>query len=67
MEINFINGKAIVKQGRRIIAKVYDRAVFYPANNIKAGYSSPYSLEMAVGQRECATVEEAKHFIEKYL
>lgn len=39
MDINFINGKAIIKIGRNIIAKIYDRRVFYPANNIKSDYS----------------------------
>lgn len=66
MDINFINGKAIIKIGRNIIAKIYDRRVFYRANNIKSGYSYPYSIELNVGSRECQTIDECIEFIEKY-
>ena len=62
----FIAGKATIKQGRKTIAKVFDRDVFYPANNIKGKYSHKYSLEISGGLRECDTIDEVNFFIEKY-
>jgi len=64
--LKFIDGKAIVKNGRKIIAKVYDREVYYRLKNVKCNCSYPYSLEMCVGQRDCDSIEECIKFIEKY-
>lgn len=68
MELNFTNGKATIKQGCKTIAVVFDRAVFYPLNNIKSTYSKeyPYGLQMSVGFRECETLEKVIELIKKY-
>lgn len=67
-DINFENGKAIIKRGRKIFAKVYDRDIFYPANKIIKTYSYPFSLEIiGLGIRECKSIEECKEFINKYI
>jgi hypothetical protein len=68
MELNFVNGRALVKNGRKTIAKVYDRAVFFKGTRFENSFARfPYSLEIAnVGQRECKTLEEAVSFIETY-
>jgi len=67
-DFTFINGKAIIKKGRKIIAKIYDLAVFYEVNKIKSGYSKkyPYTLELKVGSRECESLEDCSKMIEKY-
>jgi hypothetical protein len=69
IKLNFKDGKAIVKKGNKIIAKVIDRKKFYKINNIKSTYSSkyPYSIEMSGGIRECETIEECIYYIEKYM
>lgn len=68
-DLNFVDGKAVLKKGNKILAKVYDRAVFYPANNLKSGYpkNEPYSLEMSVGSRGCSSLEEVLMYLNKYL
>lgn len=67
-DLNFINGKATVKQGRKIVAKVFDRAVFYPAHNIKSDYKEPYQLTLYFGAaRDCKTLAECVEMINKYI
>jgi hypothetical protein len=68
-DLNFVDGKAVLKKGNKIVAKVYDRAVYYPANNLKSGYpkNEPYSLEMSVGSRGCSSLEEVLVYLNKYL
>lgn len=68
IDINFVNGRAIIKLGKKIIAKIYDRRVYYQFHNIKSGYSEkyPYSLEINIGSRECEDLNEAILFIKKY-
>jgi len=67
--LKFVNGRALLKKGNKILAKVYDRAVYYPANNMKSSYpkNEPYSLEMSMGSRGCSSLEEVLSFINKYL
>lgn len=64
--LKFIKGRAIVKDDRKVIAKIYHRPTFYPLHNINSGYSQPYSIEMNIGQRECKDLEECIFFIKKY-
>ena len=66
-QVKFENGKAVLRAGRKIVAKIYDRAVFYRVNNIKSGFSHPYSFEIAAGHRECDSIEECIEYINKYL
>ena len=65
--LQFTEGAAIIKQGRRILAKVYDRAIFYPLHKIPSKYSFQYSIEMMGGAFECADLTEVNRILEKYL
>lgn len=68
MELEFINGKATIKKGRKILAKIFDRPVFYPLNKINSGYSLPYQLEITgLGIRECKDLAEVEEMILKYI
>ena len=44
MNIDFINGIATIKQGRKIVAKFFDRDTFF--KNTKVNYSKKYCLEL---------------------
>ena len=67
--MQFINGKAEIKQGRKILAKIIDRPTFYKLNNIPATFAPglPYMLEFKGMARECKSLEEAKFFLNKYI
>lgn len=70
MEIKFIAGESIIKQGRKIFAKVYDREEYHKHAGLEKFWSEkyPYSLEIrSMGIRECETLEEVKFFINKYM
>jgi hypothetical protein len=68
MTIQFINGKAEIKQGRKVLAKIFDKPVFYAAHNIQSGYSFPYSLEISgIGIRECSSLQEVLEQLNKYV
>lgn len=65
--MNFINGKAVIKNGRKTIAKVYDRLVFFKGTRFENSYGKyRYSLEMSVGIKECETMNEVIEAIDKY-
>jgi len=67
--MEFNNGLAIIRKKGKIVAKCYDRAIYYPLMGIKSQFSSqyPYSIEIkGIGSRECETVEECETFINKY-
>ena len=64
--MDFINGKAEIKRGRKVIAKVYDKAVFYPAHGIKSQYQFPFSVAIMGGAFECLTLDEAADIVTKY-
>lgn len=67
--LHFIKGKAEIKKGRKVIAKVYYRPDFYREHNIKSQFSEkyPYSIEInGVGHRECESLKEALSKIEEY-
>ena len=68
MKITFENGKAVIKSGRKIIAKVFDREVFYAHNNIARNFSDSekFSLEMMGGIFLCESVEKCIELLEKY-
>ena len=58
--ITMINGKAIIKQGRKVIAKIYDRPVYYAANNIKCDIGQfTHSLEIGNRMAECRSLNDA--------
>lgn len=61
--MRFTNGKAIIKIGRKIVAKVYDRSVLFSGTKLEDKYSIRYSLELTtIGMaRECSTQESRLH------
>lgn len=66
-DVNVVKGKAEIKEGRKIIAKIYDRAVFFKEHKITSGFSHPYSIEIpGVGSRECDTLQECIDKINEY-
>lgn len=66
----FIDGTAVIKQGRKKIANIVDREVFYERHNIPGSYNKdlPYMLELCSMKvaRECADLNEAKFYLHKY-
>lgn len=70
----FKDGKAEIKRGKKVVAKIIDREKFIEAFEKKTGkkwpysYSKkyPYSIEISGGSRECETLEECRIFINKY-
>ena len=67
MELNFVNGKATLKQGRKTIAVVYHRPEYFKGQDIPYILRYPYGLQMSVGFRECETLDEVKELIKTYL
>lgn len=68
MTINFIKGLAIIKSGRRTVAKIYDRPEYFKGTKLEGKYSERYSLELThlSVARECTTLEEVVHYLTKY-
>jgi hypothetical protein len=68
-DLKFVNGKAVIKKGNKILAKIIDREVFFRANNMKNPTSPkfPFSLEISGGIRECDSLEDALTYLNKYL
>ena len=66
-EINFKNGKAEIKNGRKIIAKVYDRKVFFAGTRYENSFSKPFSVEICGMMKECVSLDEVKQTLEKYV
>ena len=58
MNINFINGKSIIKSGRKIIAKVYYRPDFFKGTNVNWDARYPYCLEMNGMAAQCTSINE---------
>lgn len=59
MDINFINGKSIIKSGRKIIAKVYYRPDFFKGTNVSWDTRYPYFLEINGMAAQCTSINEA--------
>ena len=62
-------GIAFVKRKRKIVAKVYNRPIFWKANNIQRfsfNPKYPFSLVISGMSRECETLKDVTFFIEKY-
>ena len=58
MDINFINGKSIIKSGRKIIAKVYYRPEFFKGTKVSWDTRYPYCLEMNGMSAQCTSINE---------
>lgn len=66
-DVVFVKGRAEIKQGRKIVAIIFDRAVFFPEHKIPGKYSHPYSIEIPkVGFRECDSLQECIEKINEY-
>ncbi len=65
--IKWIDGKAVVKEGRKVIAKIYDRRIFF-AKLPSVGWNRKfqYSIEIGSMMRECTTIDECLYFIDLY-
>jgi hypothetical protein len=69
MEFDFKDGEAIIKRGRKIIAKVFDRYEYYKKHNMAITFSNkyPYSLEIPnIGMVECENLTEVERLLSKY-
>ncbi len=67
--LKFKDGEATIYDGRKPLATIIDRAVFYETKRIKSSYSPqyPYSVTIkGVGMRECETLSEAIMYANKY-
>lgn len=61
-------GKIEIKDGRKIIARIYNRPVFFEGKNIRYPSHYPYNLELPhMGlSRECETLEEVNKYLFTY-
>jgi len=65
---SFTNGKATIKNGRKIVAKVFDREAYYAANNIKSAVGHcKFSVEMLGGSFSCIDLQEVNAILTKYI
>jgi|694.fasta_scaffold08058_20 hypothetical protein len=64
----FVDGKATIRDGRKVVATIIDREAFFKKNKINSTYSKkyPFSLNMNAGMRECETLEECLYYVDKY-
>ena len=60
MELNFINGKATVKSGRKVIAKVFFRPEFFKGLNVNWDKTYPYCLEINGMSAQCKDIAEVE-------
>lgn len=59
MELNFKNGKALIKAGRKTIAKIYNRPVFFAGLKVAWNPRYPYAVEINGMAAECINLEDA--------
>lgn len=65
----FENGKCLIKDGRKIVAKIYDRPEFHKDTKYATAFSKdyPYNLEIPnIGSIECVSIRECVEYINKY-
>jgi len=58
MELNFINGKATIKEGGKIIAKIYYLPVFLNLLNVNWNKKYPYRIEINGLSAQCKDMAE---------
>ena len=63
MKLNFINGKATIKQGKKIVAKVYYRPDFFRGLNVSYNEKKPYALEINGMGAECENLQEVEELL----
>lgn len=57
--LKFKNGKAQIKDGKNVIATIYDRAVFFAGTKVNWNANFPFALSMNGGQAEVKSLGEA--------
>ena len=60
---NFKDGVWIIKNGRKIVAKICYRPEFFKGKNISWNEKYPFSIEINRMAAECATLDEAKDLL----
>ena len=60
---NFKDGVWIIKNGRKIVAKIYYRPEFFKGKNISWNEKYPFSIEINRMAAECTTLEDAKDLL----
>ena len=60
---NFKNGVWIIKNGRKIVAKICYRPEFFKGLNVRWNEKYPYSIEVNGMGAECSTLEDAKELL----
>ena len=66
-KITFLNGCAILKDGRKVIAKIYNRKEFFKNTNVSYNEKYLFSVEFNGLMKECITLIECLEMIDKYL
>lgn len=67
-DLKFVNGKALIKKGNKILAKVFDRNAFHAGTNAKFNKQYPYSLEIpGMGTKECESIDDVLAGLNKYV
>lgn len=64
--LTFKNGLATIKEGRKILAKVYDRPEFFKGTKVVINSKYPYSIEIKGGMFECENKEDVNSIFVKY-
>lgn len=65
--MEFTNGLFVIKRGRKIIAKVYDRNEFFKGTRYENSFKQfPYSIEAFGGMFECTDLEDVKRILNKH-
>jgi len=61
-------GELIIKKGNKIVAKIYNRPVFFNGKRVAFTQGYPYNLELPKQgvARECQTLEEVNTYLRQY-
>lgn len=63
-DLNFIDGKADIKRGRKVVARIINMN----ARHGRANRQYPYNLEIpSMGIRQCDSLEDALVYLNKYV
>ena len=66
--MQFIKGKAEIKHGRKIVAKIFDRKEFFKGTRYENSFTQfPYSVETMGGSFQCKDMNEVETIINKYV
>ena len=70
--LEFIKGCAVVRQGRKVVAKVYDQPAFFEGKSVWFDPAMPYALEIRVTSgvwmgAKFPTIDELMPHLQKHL